>query len=193
MINKVSIFIIYLEVVFILNAVFRNNQCWCFHCPSLTLLSMLWLCPQFFTNVMWERNLRLVLQTTSALLSLEYCPTTQCQFNHSRKGQCQVLTLMVTAMTATMMMTGSECGRVIAPPMVAPRRVWTRTAHRLTNASSPATSTNTNQDFSHRYHHYHHHSPLLYLMFQFSSFAFNTNDTKIIHLWNNKRLHLAVI
>ena len=88
------------------------------------------------------------------------CPTTHhCQFDHSCKGQ-HVLTLMVTAMTATMMMTGSECGRVIAPPMVAPRRVWTRTAHRLTNASSPAT-TNTNQDFSHRHHHYHHHSPLL--------------------------------
>ena len=94
-----------------------------------------------------------------------YCPTTQCQFD--RKGQ-YVLTLMVTAMTATMMMTGSECGRVIAPPMVAPRRVWTRTSSHQRQLSShqPNASTNTNQDFSHRHHpHYHHHSPLLYFVF----------------------------
>ena len=94
-----------------------------------------------------------------------YCPTTQCQFD--RKGQ-YILTLMVTAMTATMMMTGSECGRVIAPPMVAPRRVWTRTSSHQRQLSShqPNASTNTNQDFSHRHHHhYHHHSPLLYFVF----------------------------
>ena len=94
-----------------------------------------------------------------------YCPTTQCQFD--RKGQ-YILTLMVTAMTATMMMTGSECGRVIAPPMVAPRRVWTRTSshQRQLSGHQPNASTNTNQDFSHRHHHhYHHHSPLLYFVF----------------------------
>ena len=94
-----------------------------------------------------------------------YCPTTQCQFD--RKGQ-YILTLMVTAMTATMMMTGSECGRVIAPPMVAPRRVWARTSshQRQLSGHQPNASTNTNQDFSHRHHHhYHHHSPLLYFVF----------------------------
>ena len=94
-----------------------------------------------------------------------YCPTTQCQFD--RKGQ-YILTLMVTAMTATMMMTGSECGRVIAPPMVAPRRVWTRTSshQRQLSGHQPNASTNTNQDFSHRHHHhYHHHSPLFYFVF----------------------------
>ena len=94
-----------------------------------------------------------------------YCPTTQCQFD--RKGQ-YILTLMVTAMTATMMMTGSECGRVIAPPMVAPRRVWTRTSshQRQLSGHQPNASTNTNQDFSHQHHHhYHHHSPLLYFVF----------------------------
>ena len=118
-----------------------------------------------FLPMLCQRNLRLVFQTTPALISLEHCPTTQCKFD--RKGQ-NVLTLMVTPMTATMMMTGSECGRVIAPPMVAPRRVWTRTSshQRQLSGHQPNASTNTNQDFSHRHHHhYHHHSPLLYFVF----------------------------
>ena len=145
--------------------------------------------------------MRLVLQTTSALIPLEhYCPTTQCQFD--RKGQ-YVLTLMVTAMTATMMMTGSECGRVIAPPMVAPRRVWT-SPHIV--SPTPALRPPTQRLDQHQPRFLSSAASSLSTPFTIALFRVlilvsssktktttNTNHNKIIHLRNNKRPHLAVI
>ena len=129
-----------------------------------------------------------------------YCPTTQCQFD--RKGQ-YILTLMVTAMTATMMMTGSECGRVIAPPMVAPRRVWT-SPHIV--SPTPALRPPTQRLDQHQPRFLSSASSSLSSPFTVALFRVlilvsssktkttsNTNHNKITHLRNNKRPHLAVI